>query len=471
MVNYLIRENQGIFNSLLVTIDIVVITFSLILAWFIRFETNLLGFGSSAWGFKHYIMPIIFIIPAYIFIYYLLGLYSPQRTQKTIKSEAFKIVQANIIGLLVLSTYLFLVELTDYSRYMLAMFLLFSTIFSVTERFFLRQFLKYIRTQGYNIKYILVIGAGKLGQKFARIIIQNEYMGYRIIGFLDDDPEKDTICGLKVLGKLKDLENVIEMNTVDRIIIALSPTHKELMNWIIETCEKSGVRAEIIPDYYGYLSSKPHVGMIEDIPLIKIRYVPLDNHLNQFIKRMIDLLLAVPSLILLSPLLLITAIMVKISSPGPIIFKQERFGKDHQVFKMYKFRSMKLHDEEKEKYKWTTKNDSRVTRFGSFIRRTSIDELPQLFNILKGEMSLIGPRPERPHLVEKFKDEVPKYMIKHHVRPGMSGWAQINGFRGNTSIFKRIEHDIYYVENWTLSMDMVIFFRTLINLFRDKNAY
>ncbi len=471
MVNYLIRENQGIFNSLLVTIDIVVITFSLILAWFIRFETNLLGFGSSAWGFERYIMPIIFIIPAYIFIYYLLGLYSPQRTQKTIKSEAFKIVQANVLGLLFLSTFLFISELTDYSRYMLAMFGLFSTIFSVTERFFLRQFLKYIRAQGYNIKYILVIGAGKLGQKFANVIIQNEYMGYRIIGFLDDDPKKDTVCSLKVLGKLNDLENVIEVNTVDRIVVALSPTHNELMDWIIEACEKSGIRAEIIPDYYSYLSSKPHMGMIEDIPLLKIRYVPLDNHLNQFIKRTADLLLVILFLIILSPLLLVTAIMVKISSPGPVIFKQERFGKDRKVFNMYKFRSMKLHDEEKEKYKWTTKNDSRVTRFGSFIRRTSIDELPQLFNILKGEMSLIGPRPERPHLVEKFKDEVPKYMIKHHVRPGMSGWAQINGYRGNTSIFKRIEHDIYYVENWTLSMDMVIFFRTLINLFRDKNAY
>ncbi|HOI39398.1 MAG TPA: undecaprenyl-phosphate glucose phosphotransferase [Methanobacterium sp.] len=467
----MIRENQRILNLILVIIDITVITFSLVLAWCVRFGTDLLGFGRGIWGFEHYITPIIFIIPAYILIYHFLGLYTPQRTQKTIKSEVSKIIQANIIGLLFLTTLLFIFRLTDYSRYMLVLFILFSTIFSVTERFILRQFLKYVRAQGYNIKYILIIGAAQLGKKFSKVILQNEYMGYRIIGFVDDDPHKATINGFKILGKVEDLENVIEMNTVDRVVVALSQPPVELMEWIIETCEKIGVRAEIIPDYYRYLSSKPHMDIIEDIPLIKIRNVPLDNHFNQFKKRLLDLLFVIPSLIILSPLLLITAILVKLSSPGPVIFKQERLGKDRQVFNMYKFRSMKIHDEEKEKYKWTTKDDPRITSFGSLIRKTSIDELPQLINILKGEMSLIGPRPERPLIAEKFKDEVSKYMIKHHVRPGMTGWAQINGYRGNTSIHKRIEHDIHYVENWTLSLDVEIFFKTLINIFRDRNAY
>jgi lipopolysaccharide/colanic/teichoic acid biosynthesis glycosyltransferase len=163
--------------------------------------------------------------------------------------------------------------------------------------------------------------------------------------------------------------------------------------------------------------------------------------------------------------------MVKISSPGPVIFKQERVGRDRETFNIYKFRSMIVQDNEKENYQWTTKDDPRITSVGSFIRKTSIDELPQFFNILKGEMSLIGPRPERPHLAEKFKEEVPKYMIKHHIHPGMTGWAQVNGYRGDTSIISRIEHDIYYVENWTLLLDVKIFFRTLFNIFRDKNAY
>lgn len=452
-------------------IDITVITFSLVLAWYIRFETELLGFGRGVWGFEHYILPIFFIIPSYILIYYFLGLYTPQRTQKTIKSELFKIIQANIIGLLFLVALLFIIGLTDYSRYMLIIFILSSTIFSIVERFILRQFLRYVRSKGFNIKYILVVGAGEMGQKFSKVIKLNEYMGYQIIGFLDDDPKRDVINGFKILGKLEDLENVLGSNIIDRVIIALSPPQEELMEWIIEICEKIGVRAEIIPDYHRYLSSKPHIGMIGDIPLIQVRQVPLDNHSNQFIKRFLDLIFAITAIVLLSPIMIIIALMVKLSSSGPVIFKQERLGQNRQIFKIYKFRSMTVHDEEKEKYKWTTKDDTRITKFGMFIRRTSIDEIPQLLNIIKGEMSLIGPRPERLHLAEKFKDEVPKYMVKHHVRPGMTGWAQINGFRGNTSIFKRIEYDIYYVENWTLSMDVEIFYRTLSNLFRDENAY
>lgn len=468
----MIRENQRLFNLMLMVIDALVISLSLVLAWLIRFETDLLGFGRSIWGFDHYLMPLLFIIPTYIFIYFVLGLYAPQRTKKTINSEAIKIFEANFIGLLFVVTMLFVFELTEYSRYMLAMFAIFSTIFSITERFIIRTLLKLMRSRRYNIKYILVIGAGELGQKFFNIINQNEYLGYSIIGFLDNNlPKNEKIQGLRIMGAVEDLEEVISTNLVDRVIITLSHQHYFLLEWIVETCEKCGVRAEIVPDYYRYMPSKPHMDIIEDMPIIQIRHIPLDYVFNKYLKRSLDLILVVPAIIILSPLLILVAIMVKISSPGPIIFKQERVGLNRKVFDMYKFRSMKVQDGEKEQFHWTSKDDPRKTRFGSFIRRSSIDELPQFINILKGEMSLIGPRPERPHLVEKFKDEVPKYMIKHHVRPGMTGWAQVNGYRGNTSLIKRIEYDIYYVENWTLLLDLKIFFKTLINLFRDKNAY
>lgn len=471
-MDQLIRENQRLFNLLLVIIDILVISFSLFLAWYIRFETDLLGFGKGVWGFNHYMMPLIFIIPSYIFIYYVFGLYTPQRTQKNILSEALRILNANIIGLFFITTMLFAFEVTEYSRYLLAMFGLFSTTFSILERFGVRKSLKFIRSRGHNIKYIMIIGAGELGRKVSRTIGQNEYMGYNIVGFLDDNLEKnEKVNGSKVIGSVKDLENVISNNLIDRVIITVAPRHYDLLESIVETCEKCGVRAEIVPDYYRYIPATPHIDIIEGIPIIQIRQVPLDNLFNKFVKRLFDIVMVVPAIIILSPLLIITAILVKITSTGPIIYKQERLGLNKESFYMYKFRSMKVQDTEGEKFQWTTKDDHRKTRFGSFIRRTSIDELPQFFNILKGEMSLIGPRPERPPLVEKFKDEVPKYMIKHHVRPGMTGWAQVNGYRGNTSLFKRIEHDIYYVENWKLSLDIVIFLRTLANLFRDKNAY
>lgn len=468
----MIRENQRLFNLMLMVFDALVISFSLVFAWYIRFETDLLGFGREIWGFDHYIMIIIFILPSYIVLYYVFGLYTPQRTKKTIISEALKIIQINFIGLLFITTLLFVFELTSYSRYLLLMFAIFSTFFSIAERFIIRRLLKFIRSRGYNIKYILVIGAGELGKKFSIKVNQNEYLGYNIIGFLDDNiGENEIIHGLNVMGPIGDLEEVISTNLVDRVIVTLSPRHHELLEWIVETCEKCGVRAEIVPDYYCYMPAKPHMDMIEDMPIIQIRHIPLDNSFNQLIKRSMDIILVVPAIIILSPLLVISAVLVKLSSPGQVIFKQERLGLNGKTFYMYKFRSMKVHDKEKEKFQWTTEDDPRKTRFGSFIRRTSIDELPQFFNILKGEMSLIGPRPERPHFVEKFREEVPKYMIKHHVPPGMTGWAQVNGYRGNTSIVKRIENDIYYVENWTLSLDVKIFFKTLINLFWDRNAY
>ena len=192
---------------------------------------------------------------------------------------------------------------------------------------------------------------------------------------------------------------------------------------------------------------------------------------KRFWKRLIDTVLSLIALIILSPLLLITALAVKISSPGPVLFKQERVGRNKQTFYMYKFRSMEVQPPEEEKKAWTVKNDPRVTNFGRFMRKTSIDELPQLFNVLKGDMSLVGPRPERPFFVEKFKEEIPRYMIKHQVRPGMTGWAQVNGYRGDTSIRKRIEHDLYYIENWTLGLDVKILFLTVFKGFINKNAY
>ncbi len=207
------------------------------------------------------------------------------------------------------------------------------------------------------------------------------------------------------------------------------------------------------------------------LPVINIRYVPLTNTGNMLVKRAMDIAGSLFGIIITSPLLLIIAIAVKLSSPGPIIFKQERVGLHNESFYMYKFRSMELQKQDDEKKAWTVKNDPRVTNIGKLLRRTSLDELPQLFNILKGDMSLVGPRPERPLFVEKFKEEIPRYMIKHQVRPGITGWAQVNGYRGDTSIRKRIEFDLYYIENWTVGFDLKILFLTFFKGFINKNAY
>lgn len=276
---------------------------------------------------------------------------------------------------------------------------------------------------------------------------------------------------MRVIGKIRDLNTILELNTLDEIAITLSIREYEKLERIVAGCEKSGVHTKFIPDYNNFIPTKPFMEDLLGLPVIHIRHVPLTSMVNATMKRIVDLVGAIAALILFSPVMLLTVAAIKLTSPGPVIFSQERVGLHNKPFKMYKFRSMEVQSAAKEKSQWTRQGDPRVTPIGRFIRKTSIDEMPQLFNVLKGDMSLVGPRPERPFFVEKFKEEIPRYMIKHQVRPGMTGWAQVNGYRGDTSITKRIEHDLYYIENWTLGFDFKILFLTVFKGFINKNAY
>ncbi len=219
------------------------------------------------------------------------------------------------------------------------------------------------------------------------------------------------------------------------------------------------------------IPSRPYLEDMDGLAVVNIRRVPLTNLVNRVLKRIVDMIGASIAIILFSPVMLIAAVGVKTTSKGPLIFKQERVGLHNRPFQMYKFRSMEVQPAEEEKKGWTKKNDPRVTKIGKLLRKTSIDELPQFFNVLKGDMSLVGPRPERPLFVEKFKEEIPRYMIKHQVRPGITGWAQVSGYRGDTSIRKRIEYDLYYIENWSMTFDIKILFLTFFKGFISKNAY
>jgi len=300
----------------------------------------------------------------------------------------------------------------------------------------------------------------------------NPQWGYSICGILDDTVKPGTLYkGVQVLGDIDMLHGILAQNDLDEIAIALSLKDYDRLEEIVGICEKSGVHTKFVPDYNSLIPSRPFTEELMGLPVINIRYVPLSNAGNAMLKRAMDVVGSVVGIIVVSPILLISAIMVKMSSPGPVIFKQERVGLHNKPFYMYKFRSMELQPEDEEKKAWTVKNDPRVTPIGKFLRKTSLDELPQLFNILKGDMSLVGPRPERPLFVEKFKEEIPRYMIKHQIRPGLTGWAQVNGYRGDTSIMKRIECDLYYIENWTVGLDIKIILRTFITGFINKNAY
>jgi len=231
------------------------------------------------------------------------------------------------------------------------------------------------------------------------------------------------------------------------------------------------VHTKFIPDYNNIIPTKPYTEDLLGLPVINIRRVPLTNTLNMISKRIVDIIGATAAIILFSPVMLVTAIIIKLTSKGPLIYAQERVGLHNKTFRMYKFRSMEVQAPKEEQSAWTVKNDPRVTGIGKFIRKTSIDEFPQFFNVLMGDMSLVGPRPERPFFVEKFREEIPRYMVKHQVRPGLTGWAQVNGYRGDTSIRKRIDHDLYYIENWTMGFDIKILFLTVFKGFVNKNAY
>ncbi len=467
----MIRENQRILNVLLVLLDVLVISISLICSFWLRFKTTLFGPLGGHLGYQSYLIFLLLaVIPVYLILYFAFGLYKPRRTYKNIFSEATQIIKVNIVAFFVLVSILFIINQPDFSRIMLFLLALISTFFGIIERFAIRSILIRMRINNKNLKHILIVGDNELAFTFANKIKANPYLGFSIGGILGR-PEHigEEIQGCKITGSFNELDNLLENNRFDRVVLAIPLKYYYKINELVESCEKVGIKAEIIPDYIRYFPAQPSVDMIEDIPIINIRYVPLDDGFNKFLKALSDYAIAIIAIVITSPIMIVTAIAIKLTSRGPIIFKQERIGYNSKPFMMYKFRSMRVQNPNEEKSEWTTRDDPRKTKVGEFIRKTSIDELPQFFNVLKGDMSVVGPRPERPFFVEQFKESIPKYMVKHQVKPGLTGWAQIHGCRGDTSIKKRIEYDIEYVENWHMGLDLGIMIKTVLK--KNPNAY
>jgi len=468
-----IKDNQKYFNRLQVLIDACVIAVSYWLAWFLKFEAHISFFRESVKSltFQQYMMPLILIIPGYLILYSAFNLYTPKRVQGR-RLELANVVKANTIGLLLLIVALYIVKEVDFSRAMIFLFFFINITAEEITRIIIRYVLRDIRKRGLNQKHILLVGYSRAAEEYIDRILQNPQWGYNVRGILDDEVTAGTMYkGIKVLGKIDNLMVILPQNRLDEIAITLGLDEYYRLERIVSQCEKSGVHTKFIPDYNNIIPTKPYTEDILGLPVINIRYVPLSNTFNAVIKRLMDIVGSAAAIVLFSPIMLIVSAIIKLTAPGPLIYKQTRVGLHNKSFEMYKFRSMEVQKEEHEKKAWTVKNDPRVTGIGKFIRRTSIDELPQFFNILKGDMSMVGPRPERPFFVEKFREEIPRYMVKHQVRPGLTGWAQVNGLRGNTSIRKRIEHDLYYIENWTIGLDVKILFLTVFKGFVNKNAY
>ncbi len=467
----MIKDNQRLFNRLHVVMDAIVTAGAYLASYYIRFESDFADKSIYDLPFSVYMMALPFLVPVCLLLYNQFDLYSSKRVSGR-KREFVHIVYANAILLIAFISVLYVVNQPDFARSMIAIFFFVNVILETLIRNAVRYLLRLIRRKGYNLKYVLLVGYSQSAEEYINRIRVNPQWGYVIRGILDDRVEAGTMYkGVKVLGSIGNLDIILPENKLDEIAITLSLDEYGKLERIVNLCEKSGVHTKFIPDYNRVIPSKPYMEDLDGLPIINIRHVPLTNTMNVIAKRIVDIVGSVFMLILFSPIMIISAIAVKLSSPGPVIFCQERVGLHNKPFKMYKFRSMEMQKPDKEAKAWTVKDDPRVTKVGRVLRMTSMDELPQFLNVLKGDMSIVGPRPERPQFVEEFRETIPRYMVKHQVRPGLTGWAQVNGLRGNTSIRRRIEYDIYYIENWTMLFDIKIMLMTVFKGLINKNAY
>ena len=474
----MIKDNQIFFNRMHIVLDGLVVAVSFLLAWAIKFLTPLAEStpGVTALSAETYFRTLYFIVPGYLILYGIYNLYSSKRSSR-IRVEVAGIFKANTVGIGLVMISFFMLStsvdgVVDFSRTLILLFYVINMILTFLYRMLVRKFLYFIRRKGNNLKHVILVGYSRAAEAYLDRIASNPQWGYVVHGILDDHVPRGTLYrGVKVLGSLGNLEYILPENKMDEIAITLSLEDYDSLEHIVDLCERAGVHTKFIPDYGSLFPSRPYTEDLMGLPVINIRYVPLSNTWNALMKRLVDIFGSIFCIILFSPVMLFAAVGTRVTSKGPIIYRQTRIGLHSKPFTMYKFRTMRVQSAEEEKKGWTIPGDDRVTKFGSFLRRTSIDEMPQFFNVLAGKMSLVGPRPERPQFVDKVREEIARYMVKHQVRPGITGWAQINGYRGDTSIRKRIEHDIYYIENWSLGFDFRILFLTVFKGFINKNAY
>ncbi|MEG2174389.1 MAG: undecaprenyl-phosphate glucose phosphotransferase [Oscillospiraceae bacterium] len=454
----MIKENQRIFTTLLKCVDLVIVVIAMLLAYEFRF--SLLHGVSQSFGLRQYLRMVLIAAPVYFLLYHGFELYDIFH-YKSLPLELWKITTVNLFGMAFLFLLSFFMRQIDTSRLVIVLCFLFSTMLAGGIRVAVRIYLRHVRRRGSYVARVVIVGWNDISGEYFDKIMQNSAMGYRVIGFLSDRRVQTGRRAVECLGRLDQLAELLQNQQADEVIISLDQDDFSRLGSIIEVCETQGVKASLLPFYLKYLPANPYIDELDGMPLINLHRIPLDNLLNCFLKRSMDLMGALILLVLLSPLLGMTALAVCLSSPGPVIYRQQRIGRNQREFTMYKFRSMKM-EGNADATQWGTRCDNRRTGFGVFARKFSLDELPQLYNVLRGDMSLVGPRPERPFFVEKFRDEVPLYMLKHLVRPGITGWAQVNGWRGDTSIVERVKCDLFYIENWSLAFDLKILMLTLV---------
>jgi len=456
--------------------DLLLVAAAWIAAYHIRFHAPGLPapVGDQIPDFQQYALALPVMLPLWFWLLRSRGLYEPRRT-RSLAEEAAGVIMATGLGVLVLVAIGFFVRSYSYSRLVIVLFAGISPVAVIGFRAVARLGLRQLRRRGYNLRYVVVVGGGELAEEVIERIGVHPGAGLKLVGVVSDDSTRRAVRGVPIVCPFGELQRFLAAERaagrrVDQVVIALSREEGHHLEKVIASLDEEIASVQLVPDLRHVLSLRSRVEEFEGMPVIGLRESPLVG-MAALQKRVFDLVAASLGLLVTSPLLLLIALGTRLSSRGPVLYRQKRMGLDGRVFPMLKFRTMRRDAEAESGPVWTQADDPRRTRLGAFLRRTSLDELPQLWNVLRGEMSLVGPRPERPVFIEQFRHEVPGYMLRHKVKAGMTGWAQIHGWRGNTSLHERIEHDIHYIQNWSLGLDLKILFRTALHVLFGRNAY
>lgn len=459
------------FMVLTVLCDIAGIIVSVCLTYAFRFSSGWIPFEGGKPVFEAYWNALVVIIPVYLVFYRAYGLYQTARYIRRIE-EIFLVIKASSFAIVVLMAGTFFYRGFSYSRFYLVILWVISCLILSLGRFYLIQWEYRRKAQRKELTRVLLIGANRNARHIIQWARSNPHYGREVIGILTRD---ENLIGkhfeeVMILGSSDETEKFIASVNPDEVILLDTSFARETITDLVAACEDQMIEFRIGADFYGLMTRNVDVEYISTVPLLGFRALPLDDPWNRMIKRIFDLSVSLILLIVSFPVWLLILILIKITSPGPFFYAQERMGRDQKLFQVLKFRTMRVDAEKETGPIWAKPNDDRRTSIGNFLRRWNLDELPQLLNVFRGDMSLVGPRPERPYFIEKFRDEIPRYMARHKIKSGLTGWAQVNGFRGDTSIQERLKYDLFYMENWSLLFDIEILFMTM-SAKAFKNAY
>ena len=468
----MLKRQSEFFKSLLLLSDLIIISLAWLIAYYLRFYSGLIPLFYGLPPFKPYLFFLIPLLVIWVFVFKAFNLYRPRRLSTRL-AEVLDISKACTLIVIILGFLaFFLLRQFEFSRLLFVYFWILIVIALSVSRIIFRGGLHFIRRRGHNLRHVVIVGDGILAREVVKRLNNHPEVGINILGLLGNRPERigKKVHGKHIIGTYDDIETILKERDVDQIFIAIPFSETMKLETIMNAMRSHQVTIRMFPDVYHFTLLRGTIEEFDGLPVLNIQDSPLFGW-NLVLKRSSDILIAFFAILITLPLMSVVAVTIKLTSPGPVLYKQKRAGFNGILFNMLKFRSMLVDAEKETGAVWAKENDPRRTKFGVLLRRTSLDELPQLFNVLKGDMSIVGPRPERPELIEKFKGQIPRYLLRQHMKTGITGWAQVNGWRGNTCIKKRIEHDLYYIENWSFLFDIKILWLTLWKGLISKSAY